>query len=114
MAPSERAEGGGDLVAVLIAGALFVVVRPEGGEGTTPATTTGAMTAETTTADATVTVGAPQLTRINIEVRNGRPVGGVARVHVERGRRIELVVTSDVADHVHVHGHDLFADVGSG
>jgi hypothetical protein len=24
------------------------------------------------------------------------------------------VVTSDVADHVHVHGHDLFADVAPG
>ncbi|MBW3592375.1 MAG: hypothetical protein KY396_01640 [Actinobacteria bacterium] len=103
------------LAAGLLAGALFVALRPESGDDdATPASAprTGATTAPEATG--TMPSAAPQLTRINIEVRNGRPVGGVARVEVERGQRIELVVASDVADHVHVHGHDLFADVGPG
>ncbi len=107
------------LVAGLLAGALFVVLRPDGDDGArlrtmgTTATATAATTGAQTPGEQT-TGAAPKLTRINIEVRNGRPVGGVARVEVERGRRVELVVASDVADHVHVHGHDLVADVGPG
>jgi FtsP/CotA-like multicopper oxidase with cupredoxin domain len=103
------------LVAGVLAGALFVVLRPEG-ERAAPATAQGDEVTTTATSDAPTTTqaAAPQLTRINIRVRNGRPVGGVARVELERGRRVELVVTSDVADHVHVHGHDLFADVAPG
>ena len=107
------------LAAGILAGALFVVLRPEGEDGApsaaTTEATTGATTSEDTATDESTTAAtAPQLTRIVIEVRGGRPVGGVARVEVERGRRVQLVVTSDVADHVHVHGHDLFADVAPG
>ena len=40
--------------------------------------------------------------------------GEVARVTVERGREVVLNVTADVADHVHLHGYDLKADVAPG
>ena len=33
---------------------------------------------------------------------------------MEQGERVVLVVRSNVADHVHVHGYDLFADVAPG
>jgi hypothetical protein len=36
------------------------------------------------------------------------------QVTVARNRRVVLTVTSDVADHVHLHGYDLMADVGPG
>ena len=36
------------------------------------------------------------------------------RISVERDTTVALVITSDVAEHVHVHGFDLFADVGAG
>ncbi len=36
------------------------------------------------------------------------------RIAVERDSTVALVITSDVAEHVHVHGFDLFADVGPG
>lgn len=107
------------LAAGILAGALFVVRRPQGGDdGAAPATTppTEAATAEMsdTGGETTTAARTSQLTRIDIEVRDGLPIGGVTRVEVRRGRRVELVVRSDVADHVHVHGHDLFADVGPG
>lgn len=33
---------------------------------------------------------------------------------VSEGRRVILVVTSDVSDHVHLHGYDVMRDVGPG
>jgi hypothetical protein len=41
-------------------------------------------------------------------------VGGVRRVTVSKGRRVVLIVTSDVADHVHLHGYDVMRDVAPG
>ena len=36
------------------------------------------------------------------------------RIAVERDSTVALVITSDVTEHVHVHGFDLFADVAAG
>ena len=52
--------------------------------------------------------------RVRLVVRGGRAVGGLRRVRIEQGRRVVLVVTADIADHVHLHGYDLMADVGPG
>ena len=102
------------LAAGVLAGVLFLVLRPEDEPSPSPGTTSAATeTGETTAAeegDAETSAG-PQLTRINIEVEGGQPLGGIARVDVEQGRRVELVVRSDVADAVHLHGYDLFDDV---
>jgi hypothetical protein len=38
----------------------------------------------------------------------------VAELEFERGERIRFVVRSDVADHVHLHGYDVFMDVEAG
>jgi hypothetical protein len=119
------------LGAIVVAVVLFVLLRPEDGDddaATTP-TTTATTTNETTTSDtetetetgtetetaATTTEPAPPPgTRIAIRVRNGAPVGGVERVTVQQGDRVRLIVRSDIADHVHVHGYDLFKDVAPG
>lgn len=45
---------------------------------------------------------------------DGKPVGGVAELTVERGERVRFKVESAVADHVHVHGYDLMKDVEPG
>ncbi len=119
------------LGAVVVAIVLFVLLRPED-EDETAATvpTTGVTTetgetsettetTETTEASGTETsettaAAEPSAVRIEVEVRDGVPVGGVERVDVERGERVVLVVRSDVADHVHVHGIDIFRDVAPG
>lgn len=50
-----------------------------------------------------------------IEVRvSGGDVEGGGRKEVDLGETVTLRVTSDVADHVHVHGYDLMQDVGAG
>jgi len=49
-----------------------------------------------------------------IEIQGGEPVGGVAELEFEQGEEIRFVVRSDVADHVHLHGYDVFEDVEAG
>jgi hypothetical protein len=100
----------GALVAAVV---LFVVLRPDD-EQAPPATVRTEPTTTETTTTATTTVENPGPLRLELTVRDGRPVGGVRRLDVERGQGVVLVVRSDVADHVHVHGVDLFRDVGPG
>jgi hypothetical protein len=90
---------------------LFIVLRPGGdGDGTT--TATAAATATTPTATTRPTVSRAQI--ITVDVENGKPVGGVAKATVKQGKRVALVVHSDVADEVHLHGYDLSRDVEAG
>ena len=48
---------------------------------------------------------------IEIAVEEGAPVGGRRTVEVEVGTVVALLVTSDVADTVHVHGYDILEPV---
>lgn len=55
----------------------------------------------------------PEPEPAQILVRDGKPVGGVARLEYKRGERIRFAVFSDTADEVHVHGFDLAKDVAA-
>lgn len=92
---------------------------PETGEeppATTQPTETGrdARETETGAAETTTTPTAPPVKTVRIAVRDGRPVGGIARPTVRRGDRVVLVVTSDLAGDVHLHGYDLERPVAPG
>jgi hypothetical protein len=114
--------------AVVLAVVLFVVLRPDDDEDAEPTpaaqTTTGdATTEDTETETEETTTEAPTTTeaedpdapqRIVIVVRDGQPVGGVKRPVIDEGKRVVLVVRSDVSDHMHLHGYDLLADVAPG
>jgi hypothetical protein len=107
--------------AAVVAGGLFLALRPNDDEGTTA---TGTTTTATTTTSPTITEPSvrppprppspPPPAQVRIVVRDGKPVGGVRRVTVGRGRRVVLTVTSDVADHVHLHGYNVMRDVAPG
>ena len=56
----------------------------------------------------------PQVETVRIVVRGGKVVGGLQRATVEQGDKVAIVVGSDVADHVHLHTYDRFADVTPG
>ena len=79
-----------------------------------PPATTEAPPATTEPPPATTAKAAPTAVRLAYRIEGGRPVGGIARDSVEVGRTVVIRVTSDVADHVHVHGYDLMADVAPG
>jgi hypothetical protein len=109
------------VLALVVAGALFLVLR-EGDDDSSAEP--GATAAQTTTPTATAPgEGAdeepdkpePPESRIPlIEVVDGEPVGGVAELTFTEGEDIRFVVESDVADHVHLHGYDVFQDVPAG
>ncbi|HEV2712886.1 MAG TPA: hypothetical protein VGU26_07300 [Gaiellaceae bacterium] len=97
--------------ALVAAAVLFVVLRPSDGNESSPAATT------TTTPTTTVPPpppAPPPPARVRIMVRDGKPVGGVRRVSVAKGRRVVLTVSSDVSDEVHLHGYDVMRDVAPG
>jgi hypothetical protein len=104
-------------IAIAVAAGLYLVLRPDDTDEPTatppPVTTTQATTTVTTTAPPPPP-GPPPPARVRIVVEGGLPVGGPRRVTVALGRRVILNVTSDVADHVHLHGYDLMQDVGPG
>ncbi len=56
----------------------------------------------------------PEVTTVRIVVRGGKVRGGIQRATVEQGKKVAIVVGSDVADHVHLHGYDKFVDVTPG
>jgi hypothetical protein len=108
---------------LVVAVVLFLVLRPGGddeetaGNPTTDVTTAVTLTAETetaTTAPPPPPLPAPEAAVVRISVAGGVPEGGIRGITVEEGRQVTLVVTSDVADHVHVHGIDELVDVGPG
>jgi hypothetical protein len=101
-------------VVVAVVG-LFFVFRPgDDGDSASGATTTRAQTTSPTTTLPPPPPQPPPPARVRIVVREGLPVGGVRRVTVSEGRRVVLIVTSDVADHVHLHGYDIMRDVAPG
>ncbi len=52
--------------------------------------------------------------RIEVQVSGGQISGDTGRVPVAAGSHVTLVVTSDVADEVHVHGYDKEQELSPG
>ena len=51
---------------------------------------------------------------IRVDVAGGAPEGGVRRVEAELGSVVALMVTSDIAEEVHVHGYDILRGLSEG
>jgi hypothetical protein len=95
-------------VTLLVAGFALTSCGGDGGD-TTETTQT-----ETTTTDTTTEEQPPGATVVRVRVVGGVPKGGIVRKTVKQGDRVLLVVTSDVADEVHLHGYDISRDVLAG
>ena len=113
-------------VALIAAGlglivSLYFALSPGGDDEATPATTaaqaTTAATAteqEATTTAATATAPAePQAVQISVSVP-GDKAPTVKHFTIQQGSQVVFVVTSELADEVHLHGYDLSADVAPG
>ena len=82
-------------------------------ESSSPAASSSA--AATSSSPATTTAPAtPAGRRIEVTVTGGQAAGDTGRVPVPAGEHVVLVVTSDTADELHVHGYDLAADLTPG
>ena len=104
------------MLALFGAGFLLASCGGDDGEsaGTTTETTTTSETTTTTTMTATTPPPPPGPTEIRIVVVDGAPKGGIVREKVEKNDRVVLIVRSDVADHIHLHGYDIMRDVAPG
>lgn len=113
------------MVAVVAASALLVAglglaacgSDEEGAGDTTETTTSQTVTATDTTTTTTTTETTPppeKPTVVRIAVVNGAPKGGIVRRTVDKDDRVVLVVTSDVADEIHLHGYEISRDVAAG
>lgn len=120
------------LGAIVLAGILYLVLRPDDSEPaanttsseaqpTTVQTTTQVTTSQettttvaTTTVQTTTTTPADQPQRVNVRFENGEVVGGLVEAEIVQGSQVVLTVRADVTDEVHLHGYDLTADVAPG
>jgi hypothetical protein len=90
-------------------GAALPGVFLAGCAGTPPQATESSAPASSSVA---ATRGTDQ--RIEVEVSVGHVSGDTGRVPVAAGSHVTLVVTSDVADEVHVHGYDMEQELSPG
>ena len=108
---------------IVAAVVLFLVLR-QGGNDEAPPPAPAVETATETTAPAeTETGGAttapapppsePEVVRARITIGPDGP-SGIMRIEAERNQRVVITIVSQVADHAHLHGYDLFVDVGGG
>jgi plastocyanin len=82
---------------------------------TSPAASTAARSSTTSAADPSSAAPASVAgQRIAVQVAGGQVSGDTGRVPVPVGDQVTLMVTSDVADEVHLHGYDLTAALTPG
>jgi hypothetical protein len=101
------------VAASIVASIALVGCGSNDSESASTDTTTKETTA-TTTDTTTTTTDAAKPTVVKVVVVNGSPQGGIVRATVNKDDQVVLVVTSDVADEIHLHGYDKAKDVAAG
>lgn len=111
------------LAVALLAGGLALAScgGDDGAEEATDSVTLPTATIETTDTETTeaettetITTDEEKPVVVRVTVVGGVPQGGIVRETVRKGDEVVLVVTSDVADEVHVHGYDISRDIAPG
>jgi hypothetical protein len=97
---------------VVIAIVAFVIAQPGGDDSNTSNNAGTSKSGATSSRGATSKSALERPTQIN--VKGGKPVGGITDITVSKGDRVRFAVTSDVADEIHVHGYDFMKDVPAG
>jgi hypothetical protein len=95
------------IVALTVAGCGSDSAGADKAAATSPASAAPPATApaETATAAGSAAPAPPQGKTIIVSIADGKVAPKSGRVSVARGERVRLVVTSDVADEVHIHGY---------
>ena len=102
-------------LALFGAGLLLASCGGDDSEGAPSTETTTESTQTTTTTESTTTETTPERpTAVRVTIVDGAPQGGIVRKTVAKGDQVVLVVTSDVADEIHLHGYDISRDVAVG
>ena len=102
------------LVAVV---AIVVAVASGGGDETTAGRESSTGTTGTTATTSTSTEQAPETLpadNFQVEIKGGKPVGGVQDFKVKKGDKVTIVVSADAHDDIHLHGYDIEKPVEPG
>ena len=107
------------VLALVLTTGLVAACGSDSSTGTTTAAPAAASTAAATATQApTTTEAAPATTAapavLTIKVVGKKPVGGVAKLKVNKGEQIHFVVESDSKQEVHLHGYDVAKDAAPG
>ena len=102
------------LRAALVGLPLLLALLLTGCAGKPAASATTSATSGSASSSASGTLSAGTEQRIEVTFANGKASGSTGRVQVAKGTSVTLVVTSDVADEVHVHGYDIEKELTAG
>jgi plastocyanin len=101
----QRSQRVGLIVAAVIVAVVAIVVLSTGDDDSSDNGTT----AQTTTTGGTAPAEVP-----TIVIKDGKPVGGVQDLEVDKGDTLEFRVKSDADHEIHMHGYDIAKDVKAG
>jgi hypothetical protein len=106
----------GLLVAALAVAVVAIVVAASSGgdDGNDQATKTTQTTSGQTTNGTATNGTAAQPKAFTIDIKGGKPVGGVADIKVTKGDKVQIVVSADAHDDIHLHGYDIEKPVEPG
>jgi hypothetical protein len=105
------------LAGVAISGALWLEFKPQQGASIVPLAAVAAVPASrapSTNAAQATPERSPRQHVFEINIRNGKPVSGLALLKAHEGDEIILKIVSDLSDELHLHGYDLHADLVPG
>ena len=97
-------------LAAVVAAVAFVVAKP--GDDDSKDETTAQTVERTSTQREPEPKPRPKVTRI--ELRQGSVVGGPKTIRATTGETVRIVVASDAADELHLHGYDLTRNAAPG
>lgn len=102
--------------AALATGALIAALALAGcgTEDSAPAPTTTAAAATSETATEPTAAPAADIVEAAFTVTGGARTEGPERLEVRAGQTVRIIVDSDTADEVHVHGYDLYLPLEPG
>lgn len=102
-------------LAVVVVVAAFLIARPgDDSDSGNQAASTATETSPTATAPSAPKPPPDGPTATVIELKDHEPVGGVVDVDATKGDPVRIVVRSDVADEIHIHGYDISRDAAPG
>jgi FtsP/CotA-like multicopper oxidase with cupredoxin domain len=104
----------GILAGIIVVAVVALVIANGGSDDNNSTSTTSATTTTSAAASSGTTskpAGPPSYT---VVVNGAKPVGGIKKIELKKGDTVNLVVKSDVADEIHIHGYDFHKDVDAG
>jgi nitrous oxide reductase len=107
----------GLLAAAALVAVVAIVVAVAGGGGDDGGQSSGTGTTATTSTTGTSTEQPHETVpadNFQLQIKGGKPVGGVQDFKVKKGDKVTIVVSADAHDDIHLHGYDIEKPVEPG